>query len=268
VSNKLTMADLSSNNGAFIPHQHWNAGHRLLLLKASEGTSYSWSNARLDAQAWHRLGGICGHYAFLRPGSGTEQADKFLTTIASYVGDCDFLVADAEVAGVTAREVAEFLDRVHDRRPKLRLMIYGTAYFLRETGIRPTHHAGLHVAAYPHIDFIPPGWATWVAHQFTQSGHAAGIGGACDLSYIRRELCQPVLRRGMSNFAVRDLKHGLHAAGLGRRTLNLASPKYGAGTARAVHKLKRQHQHTFQSHASGDVAGSKVWELVNHHLKY
>lgn len=266
MSHKLTMADLSSNNGAFNPRSHWLAGYRMLLLKASEGTSYSWSTARLDANAWHHLGGICGHYAFLQPGSGTAQADRFLTTIAPYVGPCDFLVVDAEVHGVSGREVTEFLDRVNQRRPQLRLLIYGTAYFLSENHIRPSHGAGLHVAAYPHVDFLPPGWQHWTAHQFTQTGEASGISGKCDLSFIRRELCQPVLRRGMSNFAVRDLKHALFAAGFGRHTLSLSSSTYGAGTARAVRQLKIAHG--FRGHISGDVVGSHVWETLDHHLTY
>jgi GH25 family lysozyme M1 (1,4-beta-N-acetylmuramidase) len=268
VSNKLSMVDLSSNNPNPNLSQHYSAGHRLLLLKASEGTTYSWSQAAFDARSWHHFGGICGHYAFLRPGNGTAQADKFLSTIGPYLGPCDFLVADAEVNGVDGREVHEFLDRVHQHKPQLRTLVYGTAYFLRDKGVTPLHGAGLHIAGYPNVDFIPPGWHRWMAHQFTQSGRATGMPSLVDVSHLHRQMLQPVLRRGMVNYAVRDLKHGLLHAGYGRHTINPTSMHYGAATAMAVRALKKDHGHAFHGKHPGDVAGRAVWEQLDKHLTY
>lgn len=179
------IVDISDNNGTPDLAAYWKAGHRGLGLKVTEGTSYAWDKHGTYADQWHKLGGWVIHYAFLHPGSGNDQARFFLTQINGHVDDeKDYVAADCEVAGVNGSLAATFLDTVHAARP-VKLLAYGSPYFLRDNNVRPVHDAGLWLADYASKwAFIPPGWTKVTFWQRSQTSHITGFEKEVDLSEI------------------------------------------------------------------------------------
>lgn len=180
--------DLSSNNAPLSAKTYAAAGHQIVALKATEGTTYSWTEGLSAAKAAHAAGLTVIWYHFAQPGSGVAQADVFLKHIAGYIKPGDELCIDCEVDGVNGRLVTAWLNRVHKAHPKAELWIYGGAYFLRAHGIRPSHGAKLWLAAYgSSYPFIPPGWAHYDAWQFTDAATVKGVSSRVDLSRLRVE---------------------------------------------------------------------------------
>jgi len=262
---KLEMIDLSSNNGPVNLDALWNAGHRVLALKTSEGTNYAWSGSHDYARRWHAKDGLVVHYHFLVPGnsaSGVAQADYFYNHVKGSLGVGDILVCDAETNGESASEVSAFINRVHQHAPNYRGLVYGTAYFLRDHGIKPSHNWGLWLASYGSKPaFTPPGWSTWTAWQFTQTGHVSGVVGNVDISKIRPVILEPTLRYGQKSWAVSHLKEALHKAGY--RGFLVRNQKYGIGLRRAVHAFKKKHHF---HNTSGLVAGQHLWVALKYYL--
>lgn len=268
-SNRRRMIDVSSNNGRLDVAAHWKAGHRLLMRKVTEGTSYIWREGAALASAWHRRGGIMWHYAYLRAGiPGRAQADFFWRAAKADVRHYDRVVADVEAQfetyrqwqpGEAARCFRDFADRMHELAPHLAGVTYGPPYFLKDAGVRPVHGWGLQVADYDGpVDLLPSGWKSWLAHQFTQTGHAAGIAGEVDISQLRLPALRPTLAAGDRCFAVVDAKHLLRRAGY--RGFLLSSNYYGSGFRRAVAKYKRDHRF---ANKSGAVFGRQMWRHLS-----
>lgn len=186
------MVDLSSNNPAPDLKAHYAAGHRVLCLKVSEGTSYAWARSHALSAAWHALGpdAIVWHYHFLHPGlssSGTAQADYFWAHVRGDIRAGDRLVVDCETKGETGAEVSAFVRRLAARAPHVPRVIYGSPYFLRDHHIRPVNGEGLWIAEYQasRVDFIPPGWSSYLAWQYTdRASGVAGIPGHVDESHL------------------------------------------------------------------------------------
>lgn len=57
--------DISSHQGTPDLDAYWAAGHRDLMLKATEGTGYAWPRMQALAREWHAKGGRCGYYHWL-----------------------------------------------------------------------------------------------------------------------------------------------------------------------------------------------------------
>lgn len=182
--NAALFVDLSSNNGTPNLPKHYKAGHRLLALKATEGTDYTWGDHKRLADEWHHLGGVVWHYHFARPGDPLGQANRFLAAVAACFKPGDVLILDAEVPGVDGKFTTTFLNRVHAMRGNTPLGIYGSAYFLRDNHIRPVHEALLWLAGYPTFPFMPPGWSKVHAHQFSDAAKVDGIPGKVDYSRL------------------------------------------------------------------------------------
>lgn len=180
------MIDLSSNNPAPNLKELWAKGYRVLGLKATESTNYTWSEGLRFADAWHKLGGTVWHYHFAQPGNPEAQARHFLSAIRGHTAKGDKLVLDAEVAGVGGQFSDAFFNVVHAASP-LGEEIYGTPYFIRDSGIRPKHGQGLWLADYAaHPAFIPPGWRKWDAWQFTRTSTVSGETGHVDQSHLAK----------------------------------------------------------------------------------
>lgn len=265
MSNELKMVDLSSNNGPVNLKALWHAGFRVLTLKATEGTNYAWSDSHALAKQWHSFGGIVGHYHFLHPGtysSGTQQADWFWDHVNLDVAPSDFLIVDVETNGETNAEVQAFIDRVHEHAPNTRGLVYGPEYFLRDDAkARPAFGWGVWVADYSGgVDFIPPGWATWTAWQYTQSGSVPGVSGNVDISNIRRSLTEPTLWFGDKLFPVVNAKRALQKAGYKGFVIN---NDYGWGFRRAVHSFKKRHGYV---NTSGRFINQRFWNDIRNYM--
>jgi YD repeat-containing protein len=183
----LLMVDLSSNNAAPDLAKHYEGGHRVIALKATEGTSYTWDQHGRLADEWHKLGGAVWHYHFARPGDAKTQATRLLNAVGTqhwHAGDR--IVLDAEASGVTAAFVRTFIATCYLNRPNWSGIVYSYSSFLIAAKIKPTHGWGLWLAAYQSTEPKPaPGWARLTAWQFTdkQSG-LPGISGAVDCSHL------------------------------------------------------------------------------------
>lgn len=183
------MIDLSSNNAPPDLKAHWAAGYRTLALKASEATTYRWADHGRLADEWHSFGGKVIHYHFLHPGSGALQAANFLAAVRGHLHSRDRVCVDVETPGVTDQTVQVFIERVHQRHPRVKGLIYGPPYFLRDNHIRPHRRWGLWLADYgQRPSLIPPGWLRWTAWQYTDRAKVPGVPTPVDQSHIRRTL--------------------------------------------------------------------------------
>jgi GH25 family lysozyme M1 (1,4-beta-N-acetylmuramidase) len=186
------MVDLSSNNPAPDLKAHWDAGYRVLCLKVTEGTGYAWTASHRLAAEWHSFGldAVVWHYHFLHPGttaSGAKQADWFWAHVRGDLRAGDRVVCDVETAGETGGEVAAFWARYVTHDPRTPRVDYGSPYFLRDHGIRPQHGEALWLAQYAaRVSFIPPGWTSYLAWQYTQTARGVpGMRGAVDQSHLK-----------------------------------------------------------------------------------
>lgn len=253
--NTWLAVDLSSNNGAVDLKKHWDAGHRILILKVTEGTSYVWQQSHVLAAQWHSYGGVVWHYHFLSPGDGAAQADWFWDHVKNDRAVGDLFVVDVETKGDTGAEVNTFIDRVrvYDSRQGL---IYGSPSFLTTNQI--CKHAGwwLWLAEYGPKTDVPPSWAGWAAWQFTDRGAAAGVTGGVDVSQVKPWTARVTVRLGDRAWPVLLLKQRLHQLGYGGLVMN---DKYGFGLRRAVAKFKRDRRLHNQD---GRVCGATMWAAL------
>lgn len=265
MKHRVLTIDLSSNNGPVNLGAYWNDGYRVLIVKATEGTTYHWASALALAEQWHKFGGIVGFYTWPHPDVDVAaQARVFYQMIRRHLRPLDFVAVDIEAQftgrpwakGEAARTATALQHELEHLLPKrIRRFVYSNAYFARDNGVHPiTPQWLLWLAAYPSVPFVPPGWREWTLHQFTQSGHVAGVTGNVDVSRIRQSFLRPAVRSGDRNYIVREAKRLLHSAGY--RGMRLNSDKYGIGMRRAVAKYKRDHH---CPNRDGAVFGAWMW---------
>ena len=207
MSNKYQMVDV---NGYRVPTNlaaHYRAGFRVLCVKVTQGSGYSWPQGLAIIDAWHKQGpdAHCVVYHFATAGiPGAAQADHFLATVSPHLRWKDVYCIDMEGQPNGYRQWAHgeakavhdaFIDRVNAngrrfgrlRRKTLNGLTYGGPYFLRDNGIRKHGGWRLWIAAYAaKLPFIPPGWLTYMAWQYTdaQTG-VPGMPSSLDCSHIK-----------------------------------------------------------------------------------
>ncbi len=180
--------DLSSNNGWPDLQAYWNAGHRDLMLKATEGTGYAWAEMQQLARQWHALGGRVGYYHWLY---GTLPAQAQYDWFWSHVGPVwqpgDWMMTDFEdvdptrwVSDAQHRAVVAEFDRlcgqhgeVHDYAPNwyIASMPSCIAYFQGRLIVE---------SDYTNSPPSNPHGFTIVAHQYTDRATVAGMPGPVD----------------------------------------------------------------------------------------
>lgn len=186
-------ADLSNNNRRFDPHAYAEAGHLLVMLKASEGVGFMDPLYRKRRHMAHAAGLFVVHYHFARPDNhgndGREEARAFAAAIHGGVGRYDALVIDVERGTKTQASprylltFEEELDRFYPHYP---LILYRSkANF---TNLHPKSGRTI-IAAYDGTKMsLTHGVDPW-AHQFTDgkigaTPHiCAGIGN-CDINRL------------------------------------------------------------------------------------
>lgn len=274
------MIDVSSNNPPPSLRRLRRDGFRVIAIKATEGTHYVFGEGLKLADEAHALGFRVVFYHFARAGiPGHHQADYFLHAIRRHLRRGDWYCIDLEgqpkAAGYRAWRPGEarmvhdsFVDRVRADGPRFgalrrRLggLTYGGPYFLRDHGVR-RHYWRLWLADYARKPtFIPPGWRTWTAWQYTQTARVAGEAGAVDESHIRRPLIpllartgHPALRPGAHGPAVRQLQDLLNRCTRAGLTVD---GKYGPKTASAVNGVK-----AINGWRTDGAAGGNVWRYL------
>jgi GH25 family lysozyme M1 (1,4-beta-N-acetylmuramidase) len=193
------IADLSHHQGTFDVAAYKAAGHRTVILKATEGTGYvdPTFTARWRAAGNAGLRRIAYHYT-RAANNGATEFDWFLTAVTNAGGlrDGDLLCQDVEDTDTPARAAAN--SREFGARAAARGYPTGWVY----TGRWYANPNGITAGLYPpgwrqlwlsHYDasvtddqiLMPTGWARsqCVARQFTDRANVAGI-GSCDYSRL------------------------------------------------------------------------------------
>lgn len=144
------------------------AGLDLVIVKATEGTSYV--NPKHDAQVAtgraHSL--VVGHYHFQRPGSPQEQATYFLQHAAPHPND--ILACDWEDTGVPDEDKDAFIRAVQKAQPHLRVILYCNRDFWLHRDHTSFCGDGLWIAdpsapaGHPRVEH------PWLFHQYSSAG--------------------------------------------------------------------------------------------------
>jgi hypothetical protein len=130
--------DVSNYQADHFPLTVGSAPVDFVVIKITEGTSYT-SPAWVAQRQWARDHGIpTGFYHFARPGSMTAQADFFLSKINLVAGD--FLVLDWEDQGVSYSQKDQWIKYVKGKAPGHRTGLYCNGYFW--TGLDKSSYCG------------------------------------------------------------------------------------------------------------------------------
>jgi GH25 family lysozyme M1 (1,4-beta-N-acetylmuramidase) len=261
----MQMVDLSSNNGVPNLKVHFDAGYRMIMLKATEATTYDWAAHNTYTADFHKIGGGVDHYHFGRQGDARAQARFFVSQIrGSFDRKRDVVTIDAETNGVNGVFVRAFIDTVIAELGAVKGLIYGSPAFLNANGIGKYRGWRLHLAEYgPHAD-VPRSWVTWMAWQWTDRARGIpGMPGAVDCSHIkswmlptllpRPVITWPTLRIGATGSWVHKLQALLNAHGA-HLTID---GNFGSATRDAVNRIRRQH-----GWAATGTAGYRVWKAL------
>lgn len=204
----LLMVDLSSNNKTPNLLAHYKAGYRVVAFKATEGTGYTWDRHGALSDEAHRLGFRVVHYHFATAGpTGVSQAVHFLAAVKAHLKPGDVICLDIEgqpesysqwrpgEAQMVAKAFMTYCDTHAPKR--IRKWVYGTFYFLRDSGIKPLKRWRLWIAGYQAAHpATPPGWRKAVAWQYTSAASGVpGVSGAVDQSHIQRTLLPGVVAK-------------------------------------------------------------------------
>jgi GH25 family lysozyme M1 (1,4-beta-N-acetylmuramidase) len=193
--------DLSSNNAWPDLAAYKRAGHKSVMLKATEGTGYAWWGGNDLADQAHDIGLAVGRYAWVRPdSSAADQADFFLNVIDGHTAPGDWLMNDFELTAAAAdppdeqraQQAVDFNESVSQAKPDLPLVIYTGNWYLygkphcqqacRQFPVVMSDYSG---SAQPGQQSPPPNpyRLTYAAHQFTSSGAVPGVPGRVDYNY-------------------------------------------------------------------------------------
>jgi GH25 family lysozyme M1 (1,4-beta-N-acetylmuramidase) len=189
----VSYVDISSHqsDAGFIDLKaYWNAGHRDLMLKATEGTTYSWSQMRGLAQQWHGFGlnARVGYYHWLY---GNESADAqfawFWSQVSGVFRQGDWLMTDFEDTDA-GRQVSDAAFAAALRR--FNELAAGEGPIHTYTGNwyianKPQCIAYLRtqpvvMSDYAHSPPLNPYGLSYVAHQYTDRASVPGMPGLVD----------------------------------------------------------------------------------------
>lgn len=206
----ITLLDLSNNNAEPDFRQVKRAGAFGVLLKVSEGTTFSDRTWPARARAARAAGLHVGGYHFARPavGSALPEADYFCRLLGKVQRRDLHPALDLETndGHLTPTQmlswVRSFQHIVREHTGKRCLLYSYTAYIAElRWPHTPGTGAGLWLADYgpndgaDHGAKAPAPWRRYVAHQFTSRGHWPGCSGSVDLSHARSR--RAVLANGL-----------------------------------------------------------------------
>jgi len=186
--------DVSSHNPTPDIAKYKAAGHRFIMVKASEGTGYHFAQGDEIADIAHSNGLSVGRYHWLRPDFDPfAQADFFVSVVRPHWLVGDRLMADLETTydlhgnpipdppdSARASQLAKFNSRVSTllARP----MVYTGNWYLAG---KPACQAECRrwdvvMSDYTHRPPPNPYGLNYVAQQFTDKATVAGISGLVD----------------------------------------------------------------------------------------
>lgn len=156
--------DVASYN----PVDYATAGLSLVIVKATEGSSYLNPKHAAQVATGRAHGLVVGHYHFNRPGSVSTQVDYFLAHAAARPGD--LLVADWEDQGVPYTDKDNWIRSVQARMPHNRVLLYCNRDFWFNRDHSSFAGDGLWIADPEAAAGHPRVQHAWVMHQYGESG--------------------------------------------------------------------------------------------------
>ena len=160
------------------------------IVKATQGTSYTWRKAREWADAVLSRGKLLGLYHYANGADAASEADHFLTVAGGYVGRAvlclDWESQDNQLfgSGQDSAWVDAFRSRVHDRTGVWPI-VYVQASAIGAVGVDARH---LWVAQYASMEQTGYQDSPWregaygcVMRQYTSTGRVDGYGADIDL---------------------------------------------------------------------------------------
>lgn len=195
--NNRYFADISSYQPHFDARAYRDAGHLLIMIKATEGLTYENPDYAVACHNAHNAGLGVVHYDFARPDqghSGTAEARRFAEVVLPHTTSRDYLTCDVERATPTGwqHDPTWYADFDHYIRSASRFhtILYANASTLAgypwftEDEPRRVHDANYSTEP----NTVPPGF-TCIFRQFTdgivgpEPHYFAGI-GQCDGNYM------------------------------------------------------------------------------------
>lgn len=180
---------------AFIDLSHWNTVPESLkparasgivgcIHKASEGAGNA--DDKLDARYFLARDAemLWGCYHFIRPGDVGNQVDFFLDTIADCSDERTLLALDWEDSGVSLDDAIEFMERLEEATGRSPVLYSGNTLKEALNGHADERLNGyrLWLAQYAAEPDLPPGFDSYWAWQYTDSGGVPGIQPPTDLN--------------------------------------------------------------------------------------
>lgn len=158
---------------AFQASDYQTSGFDFVFVKATQGTSYV--NPKLGAQtARGRVAGlVVGFYHFLTAGNVDAQAKYFVAKAPSQAGDilvCDWETDPATGRHPTSAEKDQFLRAVKTLRPDHKVLLYCNTSFWKSIDTSSYAGDGLWIADPNHTAGSPGVKASWLFHQYSDSG--------------------------------------------------------------------------------------------------
>jgi GH25 family lysozyme M1 (1,4-beta-N-acetylmuramidase) len=190
------MLDLSNNNGPVDFKKVFQAQHRRVYLKLTEGVTFD-DPTFVDLRKRARAAGLkVGAYHFARGipagNSAKDEADHFLDKLPSPATgdlrpalDLEFMQPSAKV-GEWAKEWMSLVRKATGVRP----IIYSFGSFLESCRFSTPPPAALWLANFGRNDgqehpfTIPRPWKKVAAHQFSSNARVAGCSGRVDISRV------------------------------------------------------------------------------------
>lgn len=183
--------DVSHWQGTINWGQVYNAGVRFVIMKATEGTTYTddtFANNWVNSKA---AGLVRSAYHFARfEIDPIAQARYFYNTVRPASGDLPLALDFEERTGAPATTAAQkryWCQRfVQELRRKLGRppLIYTGFYFWRDDGANSPYNYGcpLWMARWgvPSPNPLPGAWSNWTFWQYTSTGSVSGITGNVD----------------------------------------------------------------------------------------
>jgi len=201
----LTGPDVSRHQGPVNWQEVKDAGHTFAFCKATDGTSYRYTNYfHTQFARMQDVGLVPGAYHWLQPGSGAAQARYFVETVGDFTGVLAVVDVEKNPSGTypSIGTVYEFAAEFARLTGGHTLIVYTGAWFwvgyLRDpqgSQIGPLWHSEYDgstpdspaVANGPEMDNYG-GWASATFWQHTSSGLCPGISTRCDLNIFYGDL--------------------------------------------------------------------------------
>lgn len=198
-------ADVSSYQAGADLAAYAAAGHDRILIKATEGTSYTNPYFAGWWLAAGRLGLARGAYHYATPSrsAGAAEADRFAAVVqaAGGLGPRDWVCLDAEdpkdTSGHAAAHAAELCRRLAAAHGMSTGLVYTGTWWAGPAGLTaemlPPGWRRLHLSDYGHgpdeAMRLPPGWARdqVVVRQYASTASQPGIPGPSDRNRVLRE---------------------------------------------------------------------------------